>query len=201
MYANKLHYLKTSRNDTEYSFGIYIDMFEHPIAWATFSPINRKYKSELLHYLQIESHNTLEMTRAWCYQFSPRNTMSVLFSYSMNELKKIWYRGFKEWRRDKPLQCIYTTINPNLGFKGTSFIASNFIPIALRPASFLFEKNRFNSYKITTRRNAADINLCVCSKISQLPLVDMVMLYNKKDNDKISKGSIYHINPNLYNTL
>lgn len=150
--SNYCHYLHTTRNDEYVSYGVFIEDNRNPIAFVSYSKIDREYKKELIYAMGIEPQNTIEMTRAWCSNSSPANLMSSLFQYSINEIKRKWKKSVQCNLEDKELQAITTTINPNLGFRGTSFLGCNFIPIAHRPANFTFIINDGIIYYNTRRR-------------------------------------------------
>lgn len=148
----------------------------------------------------IESHNTLEMTRAWAAPWAPKNTMSFLFQYSFDELKKDWKNKLSRGEVDKKLAAITTTINPNLDFNGSSFLGSNFIPFAFRPAKFTFINGRY-----TTRREANlttdNQNSISESKILNIPLNELIVCFDKELQASIMKQNIYEINKGLYNKI
>lgn len=145
------HYLHTPRTDELISYGAFIDNSDYPIAYTSFSRHDRDYKKQLLDYLGIEAQNSIEMTRAWCSNSSPQNIMSSLFQYAITDISKSWSDNAKQNLEDKNLQAITTTINPNLGFKASSFLGCNFMPIALRPAGLTYIKNG-DSFQYYTRR-------------------------------------------------
>ena len=126
------HYLHTPRQDEFLAYGAYVENEDNPIAYVSFSKIDRDYKKQLLYNLGIEPQNCVEMTRAWCSNSAPQNIMSSLFQYSINDLSKKWAKDSEYGLVDKKLQAVTTAINPNLGFKASSFFGCNFIPVALR---------------------------------------------------------------------
>lgn len=158
---------------------------------------------ELFQSLGLESHNILEMTRAWNVMWSPKNTMSFLFSYAHEELKTIWEDMRTQFKTDKPLAGISTTINPNLGFKGSAFSGSSFSVVALRPATLQYS-NMQGHPRYITRREISRQGLSgdtFEAKIPQLPLNEMLMVYNTKKQSEIEKGKIYRIDPNIYEEI
>ena len=119
------------------------------------------------------------MTRAWCSNSAPQNIMSSLFQYSIDDVKKEWDKLKIQGKVNKDLQAITTTINPNLGFKASSFLGCNFIPFALRPAKFTFGK-KDNKMEYMTRREIESKKLeFVENEFNILPLNEMILYFPK----------------------
>lgn len=199
--AKNCHYLHTPRNDEFISYGAFVEGQALPIAWVSFSKQDRKYKKQLLNYLGIESQNTLEMTRAWCSNSAPQNIMSSLFQYSINEVEKEWEKLKEQGEVNKNLQAITTTINPNLGFKASSFLGCNFIPFALRPAKFTYGIQG-TTMEYMTRREIERKNLeYIENQFNILPLNEIILCLEKRKQEEISKGRIYTIDKRNYNQV
>ena len=199
--AKNCHYLHTPRNDEFISYGAFLEGEALPIAWVSFSKQDRKYKKQLLNYLGIESQNTLEMTRAWCSNSAPQNIMSSLFQYSINEVEKEWKKLKEQGEVNKNLQAITTTINPNLGFKASSFLGCNFIPFALRPAKFTYGIQG-TTMEYMTRREIERKNLeYIENQFNILPLNEIILCLEKRKQEEISKGRIYTIDKRNYNQV
>ena len=199
--AQNCHYLHTPRNDEFISYGAFVEGQALPIAWVSYSKQDREYKKQLLHYLGIEPQNTLEMTRAWCSSSAPQNIMSSLFQHSIDAIKAEWKNLKKEGKVNKDLQAITTTINPNLGFKASSFLGCNFIPFALRPAKFTYCKQG-NEVEYMTRRKIEGKNVQYFeNQFNVLPLNEIILCMDKKKQDEISQGSIYTMDKKSYNKV
>lgn len=194
------HYLHTPRTDELVAYGAFVNNEKYPIAYVSFSKHDREYKKELLYNLGIESQNTIEMTRAWCSNSAPANIMSSLFQYSIDKITKDWKEKSQEGIEDKYLQAITTTINPNLGFKASSFLGCNFIPIALRPAKFTFiNNNGIIEYK--TRRNIKSEDEYFENKIEILPLNELILCTDKNKERDINNSNILLINKKDYESV
>ena len=199
--AKNCHYLHTPRKDEFISYGAFVEGQAFPIAWASFSKQDRTYKKQLLNYLGIEPQNTLEITRAWCSNSAPQNIMSSLFQFSINEVEKEWRELKDKGEVNKNLQAITTTINPNLGFKASSFFGCNFVPFALRPAKFTYGKQN-NTVEYMTRREIERNNLeYVENKFNVLPLNEIILCLDKRKHEEISKGRIYSMDKRIYNLV
>ena len=203
-YSYRMHYLHSPRYDEFMGFGAFIDDLPYPIAWVSYSKHDRFYKKELFEHIGFESHNILEMTRAWNAPWAPKNIISTLFSYSAKELRTIWKKMEIKGITDKFLMGISTTINPNLGFTGKSFLGASFITIALRPATLTYYQEKNSAPIYTTRREVERVkknsskSIIFNARIPQLPLNEMILVYSPKMQEKLSKGKIYKINPESY---
>lgn len=205
-YSYQMHYLHSPRYDEFMGFGAFLDNLPYPIAWVSYAKHDRLYKKELLEHIGLESHNVLEMTRAWNAPWAPKNTMSTLFNYSAKELRTIWENMETKGVTDKSLVGISTTINPNLGFTGKSFSGASFVTTALRPATLTYYKEKDSAPVYITRREAEIIKNNSSSgavfdaRIPQLPLNEMILVYAPKMQEKILNGKIYKINPESYSS-
>ena len=199
--AKNCHYLHTPREDEYASYGAFIEGEILPIAWVSFSKQDREYKKQLLNYLGIESQNTLEMTRAWNSDDAPKNTMSSLFQYAINDINKEWKRLKKQKKVTNNLQAITTTINPNLGFKASAFLGSNFIPFALRPANLTYEK-KGGSFEYMTRREINRLKVdYIENQLNILPLNEMILCLNKRKQNIIEKENIFVMEQKTYDKI
>ncbi len=194
------HYLHTSREAELVAYGAFVENDIYPIAFVSFSKIDRGYKKQLLYNIGIEPQNAVEMTRAWCSNFAPQNIMSSLFQHSINELDKKWQIESANGICDKNLQAVTTAINPNLGFKASSFLGCNFIPIALRPAQFTFRKsNDIITYE--TRRKIESSNsddFYFENQINILPLNELILCLDRNKIENIKNSKILLIDKDNY---
>lgn len=199
--ARNCHYLHTPRKDEFISYGAFVKGDPLPIAWVSFSKQDREYKKQLLYYLGIEPQNTLEMTRAWCSNSAPQNIMSSLFQHSIDYANEEWKKLKKDGKVNKDLQAITTTINPNLGFKASSFLGCNFVPFALRPARFTYGKKE-NSMEYMTRREIERNGFEYCeNQFNILPLNEIILCLDKRKQEEILKGKIYVMDKSNYDKI
>ena len=199
--AKNCHYLHTPREDEFISYGAFVKGEPLPIAWVSFSKQDREYKKQLLYYLGIEPQNTLEMTRAWCSNSAPQNIMSSLFQHAIDYANKEWKKLKKDGKVNKDLQAITTTINPNLGFKASSFLGCNFIPFALRPARFTYGKKE-NSMEYMTRREIESNGVEYYeNQFNILPLNEIILCLDKRKQEQILKGKIYVMDKSNYDKI
>lgn len=190
--ARYCHYLHTPRKDEYVAFAAFLPEVDFPVAWVSYSRQDREYKKQLLYEMGIEPNRTLEMTRAWCSNYAPKNIMSSLFQYSFNEIKN-------NWITKKEFQGVSTTINPNLSFKASSFLGSNFIPCALRPAKYTYQKIN-DEYQYSTRRNLRN-NEYIENQMQVLPLNEMFMCIDTRFREKLRKFDIYQIDKKIYENV
>lgn len=154
-----------------------------------------------MYYLGIEPQNTLEMTRAWCSNSAPQNIMSSLFQHSIDYANKEWEKLKKDGKVNKDLQAITTTINPNLGFKASSFLGCNFVPFALRPARFTYGKKE-NSMEYMTRREIESNGFEYYeNQFNILPLNEIILCLDKRKQEQILKGKIYVMDKSNYDKI
>lgn len=137
LYAEELHYVHKAREDEVVAYGAYMEGQELPFAWVSYSPIGSTSEQQIAEHAGREPERTLEMTRAWNTAWSPKNTMSVLFSYAHNQLQA----ASKAQSIDgvpAELGGIITAINPNLGFSGMAFSGVDFGVVGLKPTNHKF---------------------------------------------------------------
>lgn len=137
LYAEELHYVHKAREDEVVAYGAYMEGQELPFAWVSYSPIGSASEQQIAEHAGREAERTLEMTRAWNTAWSPKNTMSVLFSYAHNQLQA----ASKTQSIDgvpADLGGVITAINPNLGFSGMAFSGVDFGVVGLKPTNHKF---------------------------------------------------------------
>ncbi len=210
IYAKYFHYLHAFRKDTLISYGIFVEGFnEYPFGFVSFSRHDRQYKKDLISYFGIEPQCTLEMTRAWCYESAPKNSMSILFSQSFRLLQEKWKEISLPCCSDKQLRAITTTINPNLGFHASSFFGSNFIIFGLRPAKCTYFKGEYMPRRqieqiVCKNIDKSDIRIIKGyseNSVYHLPLNEMICCFNKYDEALINNSDIIVINQKIYNDI
>lgn len=137
LYAEELHYIHKAREDEVVAFGAYLEDHELPFAWVSYSPIGTEPKRRIARNAGRDPENTLEMARAWNAAWSPKNAMSVLFSYAHNQLQAA---AKKQSIEGVPagLGGVITAINPNLGFSGMAFSGVDFGIAGLKPTNHKF---------------------------------------------------------------
>ncbi|MBQ8044144.1 MAG: (d)CMP kinase [Clostridia bacterium] len=193
--AKFCHYLHTPRNDEYRAFGAFYEGDAFPMAWVSYSKQDRDYKKQLLDYLQIESHNTVEMTRAWRSNSAPKNIMSSLFQKSFDYISK-------EFKSDKEnqgkLQAITTAINPNLGFNASSFKGCNFFVYALRPARFTYGVKDGQATYMTRRSIIESGMVFLENQFNILPLNEMIVCLDKTRERNVISGNVYVMDEKTY---
>ena len=137
LYAEELHYIHKAREDEVVAFGAYVEDSELPFAWVSYSPIGTESEQDIARHAGREPENTLEMTRAWNMAWSPKNTMSVLFSYAHSQLQAAAKTQSVEGVPFN-LGGVITAINPNLGFSGMAFSGVDFGVVGLKPTNHKF---------------------------------------------------------------
>lgn len=198
-YTKKFHYLHEGRIDDIFAFGTFFEGIPHPFAWVSYAPVGRIYKQHILRIARIDPQNSLELTRAYNFENSPKNTMSVLFSYAHEQMQKIWSD-----RYNRPLNAILTDVNPNLGFKGSGFRAVGFGLIGQKPTNYHFIINASGKREYVTRRNLQkylnheDMQYFT-SKFPLLPTKELAVILNGKKRQKPLNNQMYDVNIAEYN--
>jgi hypothetical protein len=133
---NRLHYIRSTRNDTVANFGLFIDKAETPYASVSFSRCKRGYQVDALNQatgLNLEPEQVLSMTRAFTFNNAPKNSMSKLFHQSHNRIKQEF----------PDIQAIVTALNPYTGFEGGIFTGASYTPYALSPMEYWYDTNSY----------------------------------------------------------
>lgn len=148
--AKTFHYLHTPRPDDLFGFGAFLPGETIPFAWVAYAEVDRKYKHTMLQAAGLDHKHSLELTRAWNHENSPRNTMSMLYAYAHTMIQQYWIS-----QNEKPLQSVITAVNPNLGFRGSAFRAVGFKVIGEKPTTYHYILDKFNKRSYATRRDLA----------------------------------------------
>jgi hypothetical protein len=124
-----LHYIHGPRDDSIGHFGFYVPDCAYPFCYAALSVCDRKYQMDALNTIlpDTQMHQVLNMTRAYSFPPLPKNTMSKLFQMIANH-----YSSLRKYA------AIITALNPLLGFKGSTFLGSSFVPFATSPMQYWY---------------------------------------------------------------
>jgi hypothetical protein len=111
----RFHYLSSFRQN---SFHIGLRTLEenHLMALVTLSPFDLEHVAAYLPS-GIKTSQVMVVSRVYCFDWSPRNTISYLLSRAIK-----WIR-----RRAPSIKMVLTYVNPNLGFTGASYKAANWV--------------------------------------------------------------------------
>lgn len=142
-YVESFHYLHAARADDTLAFGAFAEGERMPFAMVSYAAVGRHYKRKILHAAGLDPVRSLELTRAWNSELSPKNTMSMLFAYAHASILRL-----RQKHGGLQAQAILTAVNPNLGFKGSAFRAVGFGVIGEKPTAFhyLVDENERRSY-------------------------------------------------------
>jgi hypothetical protein len=117
---------------------------------VSYGEVDRKYKHSMLQAVGLDHTHSLELTRAWNHENSPRNTMSMLYAYAHTAIQQYWVA-----QKNTPLKSIITAVNPNLGFRGSAFRAVGFEVIGEKPTTYNYLVSQFDTRSYATRRDLA----------------------------------------------
>lgn len=133
---NRLHYIRSTRNDGVANYGLFIDNAETPYASVSFSRCKRGYQVDALNQatgLNLEPEQVLSMTRAFTFNNAPKNSMSKLFHQSHNRVKQEF----------PDIRAIVTALNPYTGFEGSIFMGASYTPYALSPMEYWYDTDGY----------------------------------------------------------
>lgn len=201
MCAKTFHYLHAPRPDDLFGFGAFLPGETIPFAWVAYAEVDRKYKRSMLQAAGLDHTHSLELTRAWNHEKSPRNTMSILYAYAHTAIQQYWVTQYS-----KPLQSIITAVNPNLGFRGSAFRAVGFKVIGEKPTAYNYLIDQFDTRIYATRRVLAKHQAKDGGKLKHIasifPLVDtkeLAVVLNGPQN--IQVGNAYKVSGQEYQAL
>src|SRR5436190_22729746 len=130
-----IHYIHKRREDTKFHFGLFLEDYEYPIAYCSFSVCDRNYQASALAAVlghDLKPEEIFVMTRAYGFNPLPANVMSKLFDKAAVYIKMC---NRKSGIRAK---FIITALNPFLGFNGGIFLGSSYSPFATSPMFYNF---------------------------------------------------------------
>lgn len=127
-----LHYIHAPRNDSIGHFGFFLPDRSEPFCYAALSLCDREYQLTALRNIfpDIPMKSVLNMTRAYSFPPLPKNTMSKFFNMIA-----------QHYSAQRQFLAIITALNPLLGFKGSTFLGSSFIPFATSPMQYWYNGN------------------------------------------------------------
>jgi hypothetical protein len=199
--AKTFHYLHTPRLDDLFAFGAFLPGETVPFAWVSYGEVDRKYKHSMLQAAGLDHTKSLELTRAWNHEHSPRNTMSMLYAYAHTAIQQHWVT-----KKNTPLKSIITAVNPNLGFRGSAFRAVGFKVIGEKPTTYHYLVDQFDTRIYATRRDLADHQAKTNGKTKHIeaafPLVGTKELAVVLDGPKnLQVGNAYQVSGKEYSTI
>ena len=128
----RLHYLRSPRNDAFRRVGLYIEGYQKPIFYLSFSKIDRPDKVDALEKAidcKVNTNRVLELSRVFGFGDSIINAASCMLGHYSRDFRQLGY------------DYIITAVNFTLGFSGASMVASGFIPFATRPVLYRYDNN------------------------------------------------------------
>lgn len=199
---SNLHY---ARDGETAVYGAYLEGDEFPFAYSSYTPVTRQYSRDMLAYLGTNPDNIMESARAWNCSWSPENTMSVLFTYSHEMLKEQRDVDIVAGRAKEPLEGVFTSINPNPGFKAVSFRGVRFNVVGMKPTGFSYLRNKEGSADFMPKGEikkilgvSSDTDLSthpryVVNSTTFLPTLEMLAIFNFESEKELLKKPIYRV--------
>jgi len=182
---NRLHYIRSTRNDNLANFGLFIDNNEIPYACVSFSTCKRGYQIDALNRvagLNLLPHEVISMTRAYTFNNAPKNSMSKLFHQSHEYIKQQF----------PDIKAVVTALNPYTGFDGGIFTGASYTPYALSPMEYWYDNQ---GYYVPRSKGK------YLQKTATPPIIWLAHGLEKSTNkviEKISRGDIKKITQNEY---
>jgi len=113
------------------------DKEEAPLALASLSPMDASFLAQ--NFPSPEAKRMVfQITRVYAFDCAPRNTISFLFG-----------RVFR-WIRQhlSETSTLLSYVNPNLGFSGSSYLASNWTPYQERPPIYSYLRGNYIPFRV-----------------------------------------------------
>jgi len=147
-YIESFHYLHAAREDDLMAYGAFYENESMPFAIVSYAPVSRTYKQNILTAAGIDPQKSLELTRAWNSEYSPKNAMSMLYGYAHANIQRERLKQNLE-----PPEAILTAVNPNLGFRGSAFRAVGFGLVGEKPTAYHYIVDKKGQRLFTLRRS------------------------------------------------
>jgi len=151
---SNLHYLQSPVEPARLRAGMYLATGSWPICYASFTPMDRRYKLAALREclcFDVGDETCLNVARIYGFGKLPRNAISTLLSWAGKRL------------RDSGCEYLVTAVNPMLGFTGISTLSSGFRPYALSPVAYGYDaagsyaSRRHNPSRLSTAQTPPNI--------------------------------------------
>ena len=205
---SNLHY---PRSGETYVFGAYLEGDVLPFAYSSYTPVVRAYSRDMLSHIGVNPANVMESARAWNSSWAPENTMSLLFSFAHEIMREDRSVQIESGTQEDPLEGVFTSINPNLGFKAVSFRGVRFNVGGVKPTGFSYLRNAEGSADfmpkgeikkrlgVETDDELQDHPDFVSNAIPFLPTVEMVTLFDIEDEKRLLEKPVYRVTPDAFN--
>ncbi len=205
---SNLHY---PRSGETFVFGAYLEGDELPFAYSSYTPVTRTYSRNMLSHLGANPDNIMESARAWNSSWAPENTMSLLFAFAHEMMKEDRDAEIEAGVQEDPLEGVFTSINPNLGFKAVSFRGVRFNVGGVKPTGFSYLRNAEGSADfmpkgeikkklgIESDDELQDHPDFMSNTIPFLPTVEMVTLFDIEDEKQLLEKPIYRVTSDAFN--
>lgn len=183
-----LHYLHATREDSLIHFGLFVGDSEVPIAYCSFSKIDRKYLERSLPN-KVTIDNTLVLTRVFAFNSNPKNSISVMISESFKYISRKYKNKYKN---------IISAVNPNMLMEGNSFRASGFKPFALVEYSPIYYDNIYYTRKKLKTVPNLNQSMIKFPKIEFKPTVWLGTTILSSNEDFFENIQLQYISESIY---
>ena len=155
-----LHYLRSARRDSLY-FALVDPISRLPLSLCSVSPFEwKRVESRISAHFAIQCGRVWDLSRVYSVDSAPANAISSLLS----KVRAYFRRNFPS------ADLLVTVVDPNLGFTGSSYRASNWQQwMTVRARPYLYEDGRH----VTPRQLRERYDTASLSRIgSQIPWID-----------------------------
>jgi hypothetical protein len=152
--SSAVHYLKSERPKGCH-FGLKDLRSDRLIAYASVNALDWDVLLEAMRGITDESTEHLALSRIYASRFAPRNTVSHMLALLVKDYSASGHEA-----------TFSTTVDPNLGFRGTSYRASNWVELFSIPhLGYLYVDGQFCTRRELLRRFASDNPYELASKL------------------------------------
>lgn len=146
-----------------------------PLALASLAPMDEAFLSQNAHFMGVNG-SVFQVTRLYAFDCVPRNSISFFFGRVFRWLKKNF---------SKPTTLL-TYINPNLGFSGSSYFASNWTAYAERPPIYSYFQDSYIPYRVFSLLSDSEKLLATRA---QYRMEELLILKYELSNTKSRRGA------------
>lgn len=143
-----------------------------PMALMTISEMDIEH---LKHLFEDQPNKALVISRSYAFDWAPRNSISFLTSRLRH-----WIR-----QRLQEAAVLFTYVNPNLGFTGSSYAAAGWRVIGPKTIKYRYYHDQYVTYRSMQQLPPAEREIIKTSSLELSPL-NLLALSIEGDNQQIS---------------
>jgi hypothetical protein len=153
----RFHYIGGCRQGIIHLGLFYKSRPEIPMAVMTVSEMDIAH---LRDSIRLRPFRPLIVSRSFAFDWAPRNSLSFLTAQ------------VRRWlRRNRPeVDILLTYVNPNIGFRGTSYAASGWWEFGNKDIIYRYFKDRYLSYRMSSGLTPEERHQTTTSQVQLVPL-------------------------------